>query len=309
MPAKDTDLSFYDKAGYFTSNLLLRGLIGTAQLMPYRIRIPTMGWLVSRVMAPLAGYRKRIRNNLKLARPDLDEDAVAQLVRDVPDNAGRMVMEYYSTRPFVERAKTAPVTGPGAAALEEARSQGRPVIVVTAHFGNYEAVRAAVRSRGHEIGVLYRRMANPYFNEHYVRKLAALGEPCFEQGRRGMVELVRHLRAGGILGILNDLHAHGGSELAFFGQPAVTSTVTAELALKYNAVLIPMYGVRQPNGLDFAVEMHAPIPHTDPETMTQAVNDDLEAMVRQHMGQWFWIHRRWKPWGALGLQPADTEDN
>ena len=81
----------------------------------------------------------------------------------------------------------------------------------------------------------------------------------------------------------------------------MTSTVTAELALKYGAEIIPFYAIRQPNGLDFRIELHAPIPHSDPMQMTQAMNDDLEEMIRTHMDQWFWIHRRWKPWYDRGL--------
>jgi KDO2-lipid IV(A) lauroyltransferase len=157
------------------------------------------------------------------------------------------------------------------------------------------------------MGALYRRMANPYFNEHYVKSFEQTGKPMFEQGRRGMMEMVRHLKGGGIIAIVGDLHTHGGKALDFFGLPAVTSTVPAELAIKYGAVMIPVYAIRQPNGLDFVIEMHEPVPHTDPETMTQALNDDLEGVVRQHMDQWFWIHRRWKPWFDVGLQPGDIE--
>ncbi|MEY8842491.1 lauroyl acyltransferase, partial [Cribrihabitans sp. XS_ASV171] len=69
----------------------------------------------------------------------------------------------------------------------------------------------------------------------------------------------------------------------------------------------PCYAIRQANGVDFDIRVHAPVPHSDPETMTQYINDDLEDVVRQHMGQWFWIHRRWKPWGGLGIQPDEAE--
>jgi len=174
---------------------------------------------------------------------------------------------------------------------------------MTGHFGNYDAARANLIGRGFKMGALYRRMANPYFNAHYVRTISAIGTPMFEQGRRGMAQMVRHLKQGGIIAIVGDLHAHGGKELQFFGQPAVTSTVPAELALKYGAVMIPVYSIRQANGLDFEVVMPEPIPNSDALTMTQAVNDGLEALVREHMEQWFWIHRRWKPWMHLGLQP------
>lgn len=306
MPADPSQLSPTQRAGYYASNLAMRGVIGGFKLLPYARRIPAMGATASR-LGRLAGFDKRVRDNLALACPDLPEDEVARLCRAVPDNAGRYMMEIYSGPEFVARARNAPVTGPGLAALEEARTQGRPTVIVTGHFGNYDAIRANLVGRGFDLGALYRRMANPYFNEHYVRAMHSVGGKLFEQGRRGMAEMVRHLRGGGMTAIVADLHAHGGAELQFFGQPAVTSLITAELALKYDALLVPLYGIRQPDGLDFSIEIHEPIAHSDPATMMQQVNDDLERMVRQHMEQWFWIHRRWKPWLHLGIQPDGEE--
>ncbi|GHF50867.1 lysophospholipid acyltransferase family protein [Seohaeicola zhoushanensis] len=295
MPLPASGLSRGALIRYWLSDRIIRALIAVALLVPYRWRVPAMGWIVSRLVAPLAGLRKRIRDNLALTCPELPAAEVERLVRAVPDNAGRTLIEFYSGRPFLERAYAAPVVGPGLAALKEARAKGRPVVLITGHFGNYDVLRANLFRRGHPMGAIYRRMANPYFNAHYTAAIKAIGEPMWEQGRRGMMEMVRHLKNGGIIAIAADLHVHGGKELTFFGQPAISSVVSAELALKHDALLIPIYVVRQPNGLDFEIEMHAPIPHTDPETMTQAVQDDLEELVRRHMDQWFWIHRRWKP--------------
>ncbi|MDK3020490.1 lysophospholipid acyltransferase family protein [Pseudodonghicola flavimaris] len=295
MPADPSTLSRGERAKYYATNLLLRGIIGTVMLIPYRWRIPAMGWVVSR-LAPITGWAKRVRDNLALVVPDLPEAEVARLCRAVPDNAGRAVIELYSGAAFAERARRAPVKGPGLLALEEARRDNRPVILITGHFGNYDAARANLIGRGHNMGALYRRMANPYFNEHYVHMLGSVGQPIFEQGRRGMMQMVRYLKDGGIIAIVGDLHTHGGESLDFFGEPAVTSVVPAELALKYNAAMIPVYAVRRPNGLDFEIIMHEPIAHSDPITMTKDINADLEKMVRSHMDQWFWIHRRWKPY-------------
>jgi len=306
MPVDPSSLSRPRRAGYYIGNLFLRGLIGVAGLIPYRWRIPMMGWLVSR-MAPLAGFEGRVRDNLNLACPELDKAEISSLCRRVPDNAGRTVMELYSGAEFVRRARAAPIVGPGLKALETARKAGRPVILMTGHFGNYDAARANLIARGFAMGALYRRMANPYFNRHYLKTISAIGTPMFEQGRRGMAQMVRHLKQGGIIAIVGDLHTHGGKELRFFGQPAVTSTVPAELALKYAAEMIPVYSRRLPNGLDFEIVMQEPIAPSDPETMTQAINDGLESLIRGNMDQWFWIHRRWKPWLHLGIQPDKTD--
>ena len=292
MPA--APLPLRKRAGYFVSNLLFRGLIGAGLLLPYHWRVPAMGWVVSRVLAPLAGWRARVRTNLAHVMPDLPEEEVRRICRAAPDNAGRTLIEIYSGDSFKARAVNAPITGPGLAALEEARKTGRPVILVTGHFGNYDAVRASLIARGHNMGALYRAMRNPYFNAHYVRAISAIGEPMFLQGPTGMKQLVKHLRAGGVLGILTDLNNLSGEALDFFGKPAMTSMITAELALKYDAALIPVYAVRQDNGLDFEIIAQAPITPTDAKTMTQDVNHQLEALVRKNIGQWFWIHRRWK---------------
>lgn len=290
--------------GHYLGNLVVRGMFGLALALPYRLRVPLIGWLAAHVIAPVAGWRRRVRANLAHVCPDLPAAEVRRLMRAVPDNAGRTLIETYSGKDFAARARAAPVEGPGLAALEQARAEGRAVILVTAHFGNYNAIRANLRHHGHEMGVLYRRMSNPYFNAHYVQALAEGGQPLFEQGRRGMMQLVRHLRAGGVLGILTDLYARDGIPLPFFGKPARTSLVTAELALKYNAVLIPAFALRDGTGLGFRILMQEPVAHGDPAAMTQEIGDRLEALVRDHMDQWFWIHRRWK----FAERPDDQTD-
>ncbi|MEL0438709.1 lysophospholipid acyltransferase family protein [Phycobacter sp. K97] len=295
MPISASELSSPAKAKYFASNLFLRALIGTMQILPYRWRVAGMGRLV-RILSPLVGFERRIRENLALTCPELTEESVDQICSDVADNAGRTLAELYSGKSFLQRALKAPIHGPGLAALEQAQAEGRPVILVTGHFGNYDAARAGLIAKGFAMGALYRRMANPYFNTHYVRAIEGNGKPMFEQGKRGMVEMVRHLKKGGNIAIVADLHAHGGKEIEFFGKPAITSTVPAELALKYGAALIPVYGIRQDNGLDFDILLNPEIPASDPVTMTRAICDDLESVIRQNMGQWFWIHRRWKPY-------------
>ncbi|MEH7829199.1 lysophospholipid acyltransferase family protein [Gemmobacter denitrificans] len=279
---------------HWLQNLLLRGLIGFLLLLPYRWRVPLCGWVFARVIAPLAGYDRRVRENLKLIFPDMPEPEIQRMLRAVPDNVGRTVIELYSGAAFVARAKAAPLHGPGLAALEEARATGRPVVLVTGHFGNYDASRAALIGRGFPVGGLYRPMTNRFFNAHYVAAISAIGTPLFARGRSGMAEMIRFLRSGGFLGIVQDQHMNRGVRLSFFGQPALTALSAAELALKYDALIVPTYATRMTNGLDFDILVDAPIPHGTPEAMTQALNDHLETHVRQHLDQWFWIHRRWK---------------
>jgi len=250
--------------------------------------------VTSRILAPLAGFDRRIRNNLALVCPDLPESEVRRLQRAVPDNAARSWMEMYSGAEFIERVKDTPVSGPGLPIVVEARKAGRPVIFVTGHFGNYDVARAAMLARGYRIGALYNPMRNVYFNKHYVEALERVGKPVFPRGRRGLADLLRFLKSGGMTALLVDLHVKRGETLSFFGRPAKTALSAAELALKFDAPLIPAYAIRQPDGLSFEIVIEAPVPPGDPADMMQAVNDSIEAMARRHMEQWFWVHRRWK---------------
>jgi len=278
----------------WVTDRLFRGVIGFMRLLPYEKRVPAMGWFTRRILAPLAGYQRRAAMNLKYIFPDMDRSECASIVAEVSDNAGRTFIENYSPDEFLARNADAKITGPGLAALEKAQTDGRPVILVTGHFGNYEAPRAALVSRGYNVGGLYRPASNKFFNDHYAGTFTAYGGPIFAQGHRGTAGFVRHLKAGGILVLLFDQHVKTGKRLKFLGRPARTALSASELALRYDAELIPFYGTRCPDGLSFEIELEAPIPHSDPVTMTRAMNASLEARVLAHPGQWFWIHRRWK---------------
>lgn len=274
--------------------LALRGLIAGLLALPYRMRVPLCGWVLAHVISPIAGYGRRVRENLALVLPDLPAAEVARLVRKVPDNAGRTLIEIYSGPEFAARARARPITGEGLAALDAAHTAGRPVILVTAHFGNYDASRAALIARGFRVGALYMPMTDAAFNAHYVQAISRIGTPVFPRGREGLADMVRFLRSGGMLGLLVDQHMRHGAALTFFGREARTALSAAELALRYDALLVPTYGIRQPDGLSFEVVVEPPIPPGTPEAMTQALNDSLERLARQHLDQWFWIHRRWK---------------
>lgn len=271
----------------------LKAPLFVARTLPYRWRVPFAGWLTSRILAPLAGYRKRVRDNLHFACPDLTENEIRRLSIVVPDNAGRNMMELYSPE-FRDHVRETPVEGPGLEVIHRTRAAGQPILFVTGHFGSINATRIAMIEAGYEMGVFYRPMSNRPFNAHYVAAMERVSQPLFEQGRRGMLQMVKHLRAGHSVGMLSDLNAHDGVPLDFFGKPALTSLSTAEMALKFKAPLVPVWAFREPGGLDFKITVEEEIPPTDPVTMTREFNARLEKMIRKDMGQWFWIHRRWK---------------
>ena len=293
-PKYPKNVRFSRRAGHYLTNAFIVGLIRLALVLPYKARIAFVGWVVQHVIGPVAGYRARALDNLAMIWPQMPQERRAEIASKCLNNVGRSFIENYSARDFPKRmAKNTP-TGAGVAALEKAAEQGKPVILVTGHYGNYEAMRACLVARGYDIGGLYRNMKNPYFNAHYVQTMEAFGGPVFPQGRRGTAGFVRHLKDGGQLVLLFDQHVFGAPALGFLGQPANTALSAAELALRYDALLIPFYGIRQADGVSFDTVLEAPVPHSDAVTMTQALNDSLTARVKADPEQWFWVHRRWR---------------
>jgi len=294
-PRYPDETRFSRKLGDYLSNLAIVGVIRLALALPYALRVRLMGALVRRVIGPLAGYRARALENLALIWPQMPPAERGRIADACLDNVGRTFIENYSAADFPARMASNRLTGAGVAPLDAALAEKRPVILVSGHYGNFEAVRSALVAQGVTLGTLYRNMKNPYFNVHYVKALEGYGGPAFAQGRRGLGGFLRHLKGGGQVAMLLDQHVFDAPEFDFLGHPAQTSQSAAEMALRYDALLLPFYGIRQPDGLTFETVVEAPVLHGDPATMTQALNDSLAARVRADPAQWFWVHRRWRP--------------
>lgn len=266
---------------------------GLARLS-YERRIPAAGLAMRALARAMPRLRARVAENLARVFPEMEAQRRAAVSRAMFDNFGRTFAENFSPAEFMARMARLQPEGPGLAALEAARAEGRPAILVSGHFGNHQAARACLNGHGFSIGGVYRPMNNRPFNDRYVRTIEAIGRPAFPRGRRGTAGLIRHLRAGGFVGMLIDQHAIEGEVLDFLGHPARTILSAAELAVKYDAPLVPVYGRRLENGLDFEITVEGPVPAADALAMTQSVNDSLAAQVRACPEQYYWLHRRWK---------------
>lgn len=272
----------------------LQGIIRTALALPYAQRVRWFGAAVERMIAPLAGYRKRAEDQLALVWPDMGVLDRRALAGRVCNNFGRTMIENYSGADFAAQIEGASVTGDGLAPLAAAKSEGRPVLFVTGHFGNHEAPRQALVQRGYTIGGLYRPTANPYFNAHYEKNMLEMSGEVFAQGNKGTFGFVRMLRRRGMGTLLFDVRVGSAPEIPFMGHPAHTATSVADIALRTKALVIPYFGIRQRDGVSFDVVVEAPIPHGDPIEMMTQITARLEARIHANPEQWFWVHRRWK---------------
>jgi KDO2-lipid IV(A) lauroyltransferase len=268
-------------------------LLGVARALPYRARLAFASGITRLIAAAVPDMRRRVDGNLRLIFPEMPGPERRRLRSAMADSFGRTMIEVMTRRAFQARGAWTGPAGPGWDALCEARAAGRGALLVSGHFGQWEAVRAALMANGIESGAMIRPVKNPWLNRDYLACVEAGGRPVVGRDGSGLRELVRHLRRGGVMAILLDQYTKGGAAIDFLGHPAPTGTVIAELALKYDLPMIPVYGTRQPDGLHVAVDFEAPIPRGTPEAMTQAAADSLAARVRAHPEQYYWLHRRW----------------
>ena len=277
------------------SDLALRGFIGVMALFPVRTRLNIVGWIMRRAVAPLLGWNKRAEANLELVWPGLDPEERRRIADASIDNFARAFVENYDPKEMLARGAAYPVTGPGLDALNDAVETGRPVLLLSGHYGNPICGRCALIARGYTVGGVLRPMSNPFSNKRYVQNYRDVGEPVFEQGRRGTMAMLKYVRQGGIVAMLFDVFESSGALIDFLGHPAPTALSAAEIALKTDAVLIPYFAIRRTDGYGFDAILEEPIAHSTAEAMMQEATKRLEARIKDDPGQWMWVHRRWKP--------------
>lgn len=269
----------------------LRLLLTLLRPLPLTQRRAVIGgiaeWLVR--LTPL---RRRIEGNLDLVWPDLPQADRNSLIARAACNAGRTLTSIWYPADHGQEVANLPIEGPGLDALRAAHASGRGAVLISGHFGQWEAVRHTLRREGMEIGAIYRPNNNPWYDPLFKGGLEGAGKPVFPKGMEHYRGLVRFLRDGGMLAILPDQFVADGAALPFLGHPAHTSLAPADLALRHGIPLVPCFAPVEDGRIRVVLE--APIPHTTPETMMSAFNDRLSHWVTRHPAQWYWLHRRWK---------------
>lgn len=248
---------------------------------------PLGGWVVRLVPA----FRRRVENNLSLVWPHLSAGERRRILIGAGKHTMRMMVEYTRIDKF---RREVVLNIDGAERLEAARASGKGMVLVTAHYGNWEAARAAAQKLGHESGIIYRAFNNRYLDAFTMNLLPCLGTPVLQKGRKGTRQLLAHVARGGVAMILVDQRNSGAPFIPFLGHPAETVTAAADLAVRTGAALMPVVARRNVAERRFDVCFEAPVTGSDATEMMAEVNRRIGAWVEADPEQWFWFHRRWR---------------
>jgi KDO2-lipid IV(A) lauroyltransferase len=174
----------------------------------------------------------------------------------------------------------------------------RPVLLFTAHMGNWELMPWTAARMGLKFAVIYRRPNNPMIARLIEGRRGGLVE-FLPKGMQGAFGAARVMESGGRLAMLVDVKENKGVALPFFGCPAMTGTALATLALRYDALLVGVYTERLgPERSRITLERPLEVARTgdhdaDVKAIMIAVNARVEAWVRARPDQWLWLHKRW----------------
>ncbi|MFM8410321.1 MAG: lysophospholipid acyltransferase family protein [Alphaproteobacteria bacterium] len=257
-----------------------------------------------------AGYwlsprlRRIGEENLRLAFPERDEAWRRETLREVFRNLGRMAAEvawFDDLRPGNVRERVHFCSDADEHAWREYAASGRPGILVSGHFGNWELLAQAAGLIGTPIHIVHRPLRNPLLDDLLNRVRSRAGTDVIYKHAAAR-EILRLLQAGETVAIPIDQHATGGQgvPVPFFGRPAKTTLGPARFAARQKIPLLLAVLVRRGSSLQHDVHL---APLIDPptgrdeaalvETMTR-VNLAFEEVVRAHPEQWLWVHRRWR---------------
>lgn len=261
-----------------------------------------LGWLAHRLDHR---HRAVAAENVRHAFPELNDVAIDHLVRAMYHHWAKVVVEMIRLPHTLNRSNilelfqwAPPAAYDSAVAWSRA---SRPRIVLSGHFGNFEALSYALGLFGARGAVIARRLDNPYLDRflHVFRRKT--GQEFLDKNH-DYPRIVETLVAGETIGVAGDQDAGArGLFVDFFGRPASTFKSIALLSLEYQAPILVLGAARVGEPMRYTLyfeDLILPEEYADhPDAVraiTQRYTAALERMVRRHPEQYFWLHRRWK---------------
>ena len=117
-----------------------------------------------------------------------------------------------------------------------------------------------------------------------------------KKGIKGVKESIEFIKKNYSIALMIDQRVSEGSKIKLFNKSSLTTTLPAQLALKYNLEIIPVF-IKRLKDNKFQIQFYAGLNPKDFKNkldLTNALNKILERMITKNPDQWIWTHDRWK---------------
>ena len=246
------------------------------------------------VLGPIFRSNKIIDKNLLIFKKNISVLDSARIKKEMWENYGKTFIEYIFLKKFRNSRDHVEIKG-----IENLSPsiQNKPVIFISGHFANFELMSMEITKKNINLATIYRPLNNFFLNPfmEYLRKKYVCKNQI-KKGIGGVREAIDYIKKKHSIALMIDQRVSEGENVPLFGKPALTTTLPAQLSLKFNLSIIPVLIKRQKDE-NFKIEFMKKI---DPENfgnksqLTKKINETLEELIAKNSSQWIWTHNRWK---------------
>ena len=256
-----------------------------------------LGEKIGKKVGPLFRNKKIILENLNNAKINEKNFDIKNLINDMWGNYGRILCEYpfISSLSGMNNNKYLKVNGKEV--LERLKKENKKAVFISGHFNNFELMAMQISKQGIDLAAIYRPLNNIFLNkkmENIRKKFICKNQ--IKKGIAGTREIIKFIKNGYSIALMIDQRVSEGIESKFFNKKAFTTTIPAQLHLKYGLEIVPVY-IERKNKHYFTVYFYEPLSfdnNKDQIYITNKLNNVLENLILRNPSQWIWTHDRWK---------------
>ena len=281
---------------YFIEFIFIFLLLIVFRLLGYK-NASNLGEKIGKLIGPIFRSKKKIIENLKNSKIANNKNDIEKIIDEMFGNYGRILSEYPFLNKFKKNLYNQHLTIEGINYLEEIKKNKKKVVFISGHFSNFELMAMQIENAGINVAAVYRPLNNFFLN--FIMEKIRIKNICKTQvkkGKAGTRQLLELFKSGSSIALMIDQRVSEGVKVNFFGRPAFTTTIPAQLVKKYNCEIVPVY-IERINKINFKMHVNKPIKFENNlsiEYMTEKLNIILEQMVLKNPEQWIWSHDRWK---------------
>ncbi len=239
--------------------------------------------------------KKVISENLKTYNKSMSSSEKEKIISSMWKNYGMTFVEYIFLDKF--RKNSTHIEIQGMENLKKIIDNKKQVIFISGHFANFELMSMEITKMNIKLATIYRPLNNIFLNplmEYLRRKYVCNFQ--IQKGIKGVRDSMNFLKNGFSIALMIDQRVSEGEKVNFFDRPALTTTLPAQLAIKYKLPIIPVF-IERKNISKFNIQFMKEInfnDYKDKIELTKRLNEVLEGMIKKNPYQWIWTHNRWK---------------
>ena len=278
---------------YFFQSIIIYLFFLIARILGIKLSRKVFSLLFSTI-GPLFKSKKVIYKNLEIFKSYIPNINEKKIIENMWRNYGMTFSEYV----FLKQLRTNnKISVKGKEYLDEIIKDGKPVIFVSGHFANFELMSMEITKRNFQLAAIYRPLNNIFLNPsiEFLRKKYICSNQI-KKGFKGVRQAIDFLKKDFSIALMIDQRVSEGEKVNFFGREALTTTLPAQLSMKFNLKIVPVFLERTKYN-DFIIEFYRPVESKNFKNkieLTKKLNNILENMIINNPNQWIWTHNRWK---------------